>query len=166
LGSDGDFYFDTQSSDVYLKSAGTCTLVANLRGAEGPQGPQGPPGPSDVIFWGSFAGDSAQVLQTGGSATLVSFVRVGPGVYRIELGYPRQLGDDLAIFASGRPGEAAETYACAVMVFANQVFDSPGDNVVIEVVTMLLFNDPISGLRLLNDDARFSVIVLDQSEGG
>lgn len=44
LGSDGDFYLDGETGDVFLKTGSTWSVIANL---EGPDGPEGPPGVSD-----------------------------------------------------------------------------------------------------------------------
>lgn len=41
LGVDGDYYLDADTSDVYLKSAGTYSPVANIRGSQGVSGADG-----------------------------------------------------------------------------------------------------------------------------
>lgn len=40
-GSNGDYYFRTETNDVYKKEAGTWNIVANLKGASGKEGPAG-----------------------------------------------------------------------------------------------------------------------------
>lgn len=40
-GTDGDYYLRTTNGDVYLRSAGTYSIVANLLGPTGPTGPSG-----------------------------------------------------------------------------------------------------------------------------
>jgi hypothetical protein len=44
LGIDGDYYLDTNSGDVYSKSAGAYSLAGNIKGPTGAEGPEGPPG--------------------------------------------------------------------------------------------------------------------------
>src|SRR5699024_5763087 len=43
-GEEGDLYLDSDSGDVYIKSAEGWSIVANLQGPEGPAGPEGPKG--------------------------------------------------------------------------------------------------------------------------
>ena len=45
LGRDGDFYFRTDTDDVYQRSAGAYSVIANLKGSAGPQGIAGAQGP-------------------------------------------------------------------------------------------------------------------------
>jgi hypothetical protein len=67
LGVNGDYYLNTSTGDVYAKSGGVYSLVANIKGAtgaqgpqglSGPQGPQGPPGSTGPtnMYWNSFSG--------------------------------------------------------------------------------------------------------------
>jgi len=44
LGVDGDFYLDGDTGDVYLKAAGTYSIVANIKGPIGNTGDTGPAG--------------------------------------------------------------------------------------------------------------------------
>jgi hypothetical protein len=44
VGVDGDLYLRTSNSDVYLRSAGTYSVILNIKGAQGIQGEQGPAG--------------------------------------------------------------------------------------------------------------------------
>ena len=44
LGINGDYYLNATNSDVYLKSSGTYSVVANIKGATGATGAQGPQG--------------------------------------------------------------------------------------------------------------------------
>jgi len=44
LGANGDYYLDDATGDVYLRSAGTYSLVANIKGATGATGSTGPTG--------------------------------------------------------------------------------------------------------------------------
>ncbi|MBK7762937.1 MAG: collagen-like protein [Bacteroidetes bacterium] len=46
LGVNGDYYLNTITDDVYLKTSGTYAIVANIKGATGPIGATGTPGPS------------------------------------------------------------------------------------------------------------------------
>ena len=45
VGQDGDFYFRTDTDDVYQRSAGAYSVIANLKGSAGPQGIAGAQGP-------------------------------------------------------------------------------------------------------------------------
>lgn len=49
LGANGDYYLNDVTGDVYKKSAGTYTIVANIRGATGLMGLQGLAGPAGPI---------------------------------------------------------------------------------------------------------------------
>ena len=58
LGSNGDYYLNIASDDLYNKASGTWTILTNIKGetgetgatgATGATGPQGPPGPGAVI---------------------------------------------------------------------------------------------------------------------
>jgi len=170
LGEDGDLYLDTEASDVYVRMGGQWAPVANLRGPEGPpgpegpEGPQGPPGPSDVIFWGDFSGVGGQltVFDTGGTAELLDYWTVAPGVYRLMLDYPEDPVNGLAILASGTGFGLEWGVNSVAIVSTNQVFEYPGDRVVIEVVAIILINDPLYGYAILaNDDVIFSIVVMD-----
>jgi len=44
LGANGDYYLDDATGNVYLRSAGTYSLVANIKGATGATGSTGPTG--------------------------------------------------------------------------------------------------------------------------
>ena len=44
LGSNGDYYLNNLNGDVYRKTAGTYSVVANIKGEKGDQGDQGPTG--------------------------------------------------------------------------------------------------------------------------
>ncbi len=51
LGIDGDYYLDDATGDVYLKAAGSYSVVANIKGATGATGAagaNGAPGPNEV----------------------------------------------------------------------------------------------------------------------
>lgn len=43
-GNNGDYYFRTDTNDIYRKDSGTWVQIANTTGATGPQGPAGPTG--------------------------------------------------------------------------------------------------------------------------
>jgi len=188
LGEDGDLYLDTQASDVYVRMDGQWTPVANLRGPEGPagpegpegpqgppgpegpqgppgpEGPQGPPGPRDVIFWGQFGGTGNRLVayDTGGTVELLDYWVVAPGVYRLMLDYPEDPVNGLAILASGTGFGLDWGVNSGVIVSTNQVFDYPGDRVVIEVVAIIVINDPLYGYAVLaNGDVIFSIEVMD-----
>lgn len=45
LGKDGDYYLNTATGDVLLKSGGVWSISMNITGATGPRGVQGPQGP-------------------------------------------------------------------------------------------------------------------------
>lgn len=71
-GEDGDYYLDTDTSDVYAREAGTWDLIGNIKGDPGPPGPPGPastvpgpagpPGPSSSCFpTASFNGGSGAI---------------------------------------------------------------------------------------------------------
>lgn len=56
LGINGDYYLDDLTDDVYLRAAGTYSIVANLHGSPGPTGLTGPQGliadaPSDGTYY-------------------------------------------------------------------------------------------------------------------
>ena len=101
LGTDGDFYLDTNSGDLYSHTSGTWTMQGNLSGAAGtpgttgpsgapgsvgPTGPAGPPGPTGTMPpWGSSVGyDSVTILpgQTGHKS-----VDCGTGYFTTGGGY-------------------------------------------------------------------------------
>ena len=44
IGLDGDLYLDTDTGQIYLRTNGAWTSVANISGPEGDQGPEGDPG--------------------------------------------------------------------------------------------------------------------------
>ncbi len=44
IGANGDYYFRTSTDDVYLKSAGSWSIIANIRGSTGQDGSPGAPG--------------------------------------------------------------------------------------------------------------------------
>jgi hypothetical protein len=46
LGVNGDYYLNDTNGDVYLKTAGTYSIVANIKGAPGTPGATGPTGPA------------------------------------------------------------------------------------------------------------------------
>jgi len=103
------------------------------------------------------------VYDTGGPARLLDFWRVGPGVYRMELDYPEDPVNGLAIIASGTGFGLQWGVNASVIVSTNQVFSYPGDRVVIEIVTVEIINNPLSGYVVLyNGDAMFSVVVYDR----
>ncbi|MBD3239746.1 MAG: hypothetical protein GF331_04115, partial [Chitinivibrionales bacterium] len=45
LGSDGDYYVETLSGDVYARSGGAWSVIMNITGPMGPRGETGPAGP-------------------------------------------------------------------------------------------------------------------------
>lgn len=136
---------------------------AGPTGAVGPEGQRGEPGPSDLLFWGSFSGLSpGTVFETGGQADLISFVRVARGVYRLTLDYPRDASGGVAILATAT-GFALGTNVSAVGVINTNIdFAAAGDRLVIEIVSVNIINNPISGFVLFsNDDWLFSLSVFD-----
>lgn len=50
LGVDGDLYFRTDTDDVYLKSAGSYSVIANIKGSTGATGATGATGPAGPAF--------------------------------------------------------------------------------------------------------------------
>jgi hypothetical protein len=69
LGKDGDMYLDSATGDIYQRTAGHYTIVANVKGAPGPPGPAtpGPPGPPGPT---SGAGISGGPITTSGGLTV------------------------------------------------------------------------------------------------
>ena len=66
LGADGDTYLDTTSRDLYQKSSGTWTVIANLSG--GPAGPAGPAGPKGDPGDPGDDGDDGASVRSGAGA--------------------------------------------------------------------------------------------------
>ncbi len=62
LGTNGDYYLDTDTGDLYAKEEGVWSLKTNIagprgeKGDTGEQGPQGEPGPAGTFPGGSIAG--------------------------------------------------------------------------------------------------------------
>lgn len=69
LGEKGDYYLDTDTSDVYAKDGGAWAVVGNIKGDKGGKGdpstvpgPPGPPGPSSSCFpTASFDGGTGAI---------------------------------------------------------------------------------------------------------
>ena len=55
-GSNGDFYLDTATYNVYQKQAGTWEIIANIKGAQGDQGEEGNAGTNGAT-WTADAGE-------------------------------------------------------------------------------------------------------------
>ncbi len=65
LGLDGDFYFRSDTDDVYQKAGGAYAVIANLRGTQGAQGPQGNAG-LDGATWRDGSGAPSNALGVNG----------------------------------------------------------------------------------------------------
>jgi len=65
LGVDGDFYFRTDTDDVYQKAPGAYAVIANLKGATGTQGAQGNAG-VDGATWRDGSGAPSNALGVNG----------------------------------------------------------------------------------------------------
>lgn len=71
-GLNGDYYLRTGTGDVYLKSAGTWSVVDNITGPEGSAGPAGPAG-SAFYSWDDVAGDAVPQSTTASSGLIHTF---------------------------------------------------------------------------------------------
>ena len=67
LGDIGDLYLDTNTGDVYEKTADGWVKIANLQGPAGPQGPQGPKGSDGTSGDNNVNGDSRGTKSSGTS---------------------------------------------------------------------------------------------------
>jgi hypothetical protein len=66
-GKDGDFYFRTSTDDIYLRSSGTWSIIANIKGDMGTPGAKGDTGaPATVAI------NSVTTLAPGASATVTN----------------------------------------------------------------------------------------------
>jgi hypothetical protein len=65
LGSDGDYYLDTDNNDVYNKASGTWTVITNIKGETGDTGATGPEGPAGAAGPEGPAGPKGDKGDTG-----------------------------------------------------------------------------------------------------
>ena len=66
LGVYGDFYFRTDTSDVYQRASGTYSVIANIKGATGSTGPAGAAGSLAATDYGKTTGSLANgAYETG-----------------------------------------------------------------------------------------------------
>jgi hypothetical protein len=63
-GVDGDFYLRSSNGDVYLRAAGTYTVVANIKGATGAAGADATVTRADVVVTTASIADAAEVTGT------------------------------------------------------------------------------------------------------
>jgi hypothetical protein len=83
LGINGDYYLNTANSDVYYKSGGTYSVVANIKGATGATGTAGADGSDGqgVVWRGDWSASNTyavlDIVQYSGSA-YICVIAVGP----------------------------------------------------------------------------------------
>lgn len=65
LGANGDYYLNDDNGDVYKKTAGTYSVVANIEGPQGDQGPTGNTGPEGPQGIKGDKGDKGDTGDTG-----------------------------------------------------------------------------------------------------
>ena len=65
LGVNGDYYLDDATGNVYLKAAGSYSIVASIKGATGDQGPPGEGGTPATTVVSETAFDAASAVGTG-----------------------------------------------------------------------------------------------------
>ncbi|MBM4019464.1 MAG: hypothetical protein FJ288_14275, partial [Planctomycetes bacterium] len=66
VGTDGDYYLDTDSDDIYQKSSGSWSQIGNIRGQQGEQGDAG----ADGATWHSGSGSPGGELGNDGDRYL------------------------------------------------------------------------------------------------
>ena len=90
LGVDGDLYFRTDTSDVYLRSSGTYSLVANIKGATGTTGATGTAATIEVGTVTTLTPGSSVTVTNSGSSSAATFDFSIPAgaVWRSGLGAP------------------------------------------------------------------------------
>jgi Collagen triple helix repeat (20 copies) len=75
MGSNGDFYLNLATSDVYNKISGTWTWVTNIRGSTGAQGPKGDTGATGPA---GATGSTGAIGATGATGTTGATGPTGP----------------------------------------------------------------------------------------
>lgn len=122
LGDDGDFYLNTTNGDVYYKSSGTYSVVANIKGPPGDPGDPGPAGASayEVAVAEGFVGTEEEWLDS-----LVSTVPGPPGSSsgQISLG----AGDRVNSLPTGAKALTPVTIACSIERWVMVIFTDDGN---------------------------------------
>ncbi len=92
-----------------------------------------------MVFWGHFQGEQpATIIESGGPATALSFLRTDIGVYHLTLDWPR---GPVAVLATG-PGERFDNGdTLSTTVSAGWSSESTGDRLVIEVIIWVAMPD-------------------------
>lgn len=67
-GNNGDYYFRTSNDDVYLKTAGTWSVIANIKGSTGATGSTGAPGSTGATGSTGAAGADGKTVLNGSGA--------------------------------------------------------------------------------------------------
>ncbi len=97
LGVDGDFYFRTDTDDVYQKAIGVYSVIANIKGSPGPSGSAGTAG-ADGATWRDGSGAPSNGLGNNGDY----YLNVSQGdVYRKSAG-----NYSMVVNIMGPPGAA------------------------------------------------------------
>jgi hypothetical protein len=111
LGSDGDLYLDTATSNVWQRASGTYSIIDNIKGAAGAAGAVGPRGLSTRILGagaGFLQGTNAQPILSDGVVT---------GANSIETRIVPLGAGDMVITLSNRNGTGPVTYTASAQLF-------------------------------------------------
>jgi hypothetical protein len=94
LGTEGDFYLQTATFDIYQKKSGAYSVVMNIRGPQGPVGPQG------------LKGDKGDIGNTGATGPAGPTGAQGPAGPKGDIGNTGPAGATGATGAQGPVGAA------------------------------------------------------------
>lgn len=90
-GVNGDYYFRTSNDDIYLKSSGSWSVIANIKGSTGATGATGATGTAATIAAGvtttTTAGTNANVTNSGSSSAAVFDFDIPRGVDGTNAGF-------------------------------------------------------------------------------
>jgi hypothetical protein len=108
LGSDGDLYLDTATSNVWQRASGAYSIIENIKGATGAAGATGPRGLATRMLAagaGFFQATNAQPILSDGVVT---------GANSIEAKILPNGGGDLVVTLSNRNGTGPVTYTVSL----------------------------------------------------
>lgn len=127
LGSNGDYYLDKASDDLYNKALGTWTILTNIKGvtgetgvagATGATGPQGPPGPGAVIRYNdTFAHSSISISTDYKTVSNVTLTAPSNGYLVLSVNAMAEIKGDSTVAVLGL-GTTSNSYPELCKTFA------------------------------------------------
>ncbi len=127
LGSNGDYYLNTATDDLYCKASGTWTILTNIKGltgetgAAGPTGdtgPQGPPGPGAIIRYNdTFAHSSVSLSTDYKTVSNVTLTAPSNGYFILSVNAMAEIKGDSTVAVLGL-GTTSNSYPELCKTFA------------------------------------------------